>query len=48
MSAKWEFNTVIGAVLTGILSVTLVALSLGAAMWAIKFAFAQIISIRGL
>ena len=48
MSAKVDFNNVIGAVLTGLLSVLLVALSLGAAMWAIKFALTQIISIRGL
>jgi hypothetical protein len=48
MADKTTFNNILANVLFGIFSVVWVALSVGAAMWAIRFAIGQILKLRGM
>jgi hypothetical protein len=45
---KTDFNNILTNVIFGITSVIWVALSVGAAMWAIRFAVTQIMKLRGM
>ena len=48
VAEKTNFNTILSNILFGITSVIWVALSVGAAMWAIRFAATQIMKLRGM
>lgn len=48
MAEKTTLNVIVANVLFGITSVIWVALSVGAAMWAIRFALTQIMKLRGM